>query len=65
MDAHALGTLLTWMTERALYLMVSDGEPGFADADALVETLSGVWWRAIYGAGPEATGASSGSLHSA
>ena len=64
MDAQGLGALLTWMTERALYLMVADGEPGFADADALVETLAGVWWRAIYGAGPEGTGASSGLLHS-
>jgi AcrR family transcriptional regulator len=64
-DAHALGTMLTWMTERALYLMVSSGEPGFADADVLVETLAGVWWRAIYGAEPDGTGASSGLLHSA
>ena len=56
MDARALGALLTWMTERALYLMVSDGEPEFADDDALVETLAGVWWRAIYGAGFEGAG---------
>ncbi len=56
MDARALGAMLTWMTERALYLMVSDGEPEFADDDALVETLAGVWWRAIYGAGFDGTG---------
>jgi len=64
MDARALGTLLTWMTERALYLMVSGGEPEFADADALVDTMAGVWWRAIYGAEPAGTGASSGLSHS-
>ena len=65
MDARALGALLTWMTERALYLMVSGGEPEFADADALVETLTGVWWRAIYGTEPGGTGASSGLAQSA
>lgn len=65
MDAHALGALLTWMTERALYLMVSEGEPEFSDAQALVATMAGVWWRAIYGAEPAATGASSGSSQSA
>jgi len=64
MDARALAALLTWMTERALYLMVSGGAPDFTDEDALVESLAGVWWRAIYGAGPEGTGASSGLLHS-
>ena len=64
MDARALAALLTWMTERALYLMVSGGAPDFTDEDALVESLAGVWWRAIYGAGPEGTGASSVLLHS-
>jgi len=64
MDSRALAALLTWMTERALFLMVSDGEPEFADPEALVETLAGVWWRAIYGAGPDGTGASSGLPHS-
>jgi hypothetical protein len=52
--------MLTWMTERALYLVVSDGEPEFAGDDRLVETLAGVWWRVIYGAGPEGAGASTG-----
>ena len=65
MDSRALGALLTWMTERALYLMVSGGESEFADSGALVETLAGLWWRAIYGAGPDGTGASNGLPHSA
>lgn len=64
MDARALAAMLTWMTERALYLVVSDGEPEFSDDDRLVDTLAGVWWRAIYGAVPDGAGASSGLLQS-
>lgn len=64
LDARALAAMLTWMTERALYLAVSGGEPQFEDDERLVETLAGTWWRAIYGAGPEGTGASSGLSHS-
>lgn len=47
-DAAPLGAMLTWMTERALYLAISDGEPAFADDEVLVATLTHVWWRAIY-----------------
>ena len=47
-DAGVLGAMLTWTTERCLYLAVSDGEPAFADDAALVDTLTHVWWRAIY-----------------
>ena len=47
-DSGALGAMLTWTTERCLYLAVSDGEPAFADDEALVATLTHVWWRAIY-----------------
>jgi hypothetical protein len=65
MDSRALAALLTWMTERALFLLVSGGEPEFADSGALVETLAGVWWRAIYGDVPDGTGASNGLSHSA
>lgn len=63
-DARTLAAMLTWMTERALYLVISDAEPQFTDDARLVETLTGVWWRAIYGAGPDATGASSGLVQS-
>lgn len=59
-DARTLAATLTWMTERSLYLLVSGGEPRFADEQRLVETLTSVWWQAIYGAGPDGAGASSG-----
>lgn len=64
MDAQTLAAMLTWMTERALYLAVSASAPQFADEDRLAQTLAGVWWRAIYGAGPDGTGASDGLLQS-
>lgn len=50
-DAHALGAMLTWMTERALYLAISDEEPEIGD-EQLIETLTAVWLRAIYGTAP-------------
>lgn len=59
-DARTLAAALTWMTERSLYLLVSGGEPRFDDERRLVETLTSVWWQAIYGAGLDGTGASSG-----
>lgn len=59
-DARTLAATLTWMTERSVYLMVSGGEPCFADERRLVETLTDVWWQAIYGAGFDGAGASSG-----
>ena len=59
-DARTLAATLTWMTERSLYLLVSGGEPRFEDEQRLVAALTGVWWQAIYGAGPDGTGASSG-----
>ena len=49
-DAAALGAMLTWTTERSLYLAISDGEPAFADDERLLDTLTHVWWRAIYAA---------------
>jgi AcrR family transcriptional regulator len=59
-DARTLAATLTWMTERSLYLLVSGGERSFADEQRLAETLTSVWWQAIYGAGVDGTGASSG-----
>ena len=53
--AHTLAAALVWMTERSLYVAISSGEPDFADDDALVGTLTDVWWRAIY-APPPASG---------
>ncbi len=64
LDAHTLATMLTWMTERALYLTVSGERPQFTSDERLADTLAGVWWRAIYGAGPAGAGASSGLLQS-
>ena len=50
--ARTLAATLTWMTERSLYLALTSGEPEFADEDALVTTLTEVWWRAIYAPAP-------------
>lgn len=50
-DAHALGAMLTWMTERALYLAISGEEPEIGD-EQLVETLTHVWLRAVYAGAP-------------
>jgi AcrR family transcriptional regulator len=47
-DARTLAASLMWMTERALYLAITGGEPAFADRERLVETLADVWWRAVY-----------------
>ncbi len=50
--ARSLAAMLTWMTERCLYLALSDAEPAFAADRQLVETLTSVWWRAIYAPAP-------------
>ncbi len=47
-DARTLAASLVWMTERALYLSISGGEPAFDDRERAVATLAEVWWRAIY-----------------
>lgn len=47
-DARTLAASLLWMTERALYLSISGGEPAFQDRERSVATLADVWWRAIY-----------------
>lgn len=63
-EARTLAATLTWMTERLLYLFVSGGEPHFDDEQRLVQALTSVWWRSIYGAGVDGTGASSGLAQS-
>ena len=47
-DPQTLAASLLWMTERALYLSVAGGEPAFGDRERTVETLTDVWFRAIY-----------------
>jgi AcrR family transcriptional regulator len=47
-DARATAFALCWMTERALYQQVVQGEP--LDPDALVDALVGIWLRAVYAA---------------
>lgn len=51
-EARALATMLVWMTERSLYLAISEAAPVFDDDDLLVETLTDVWWRAVYAPAP-------------
>ena len=51
-DARTLAAMLTWMTERSLYLAISDAEPAFADDDRLIDALTFVWWHAIYAPAP-------------
>ncbi len=47
-DPQTLAASLLWMTERALYLSIAGGEPAFQDRERTVETLTDVWFRAIY-----------------
>lgn len=49
--AHARATAfaLTWMTERTFYEQLVQGGP--LPEDELVEALTGVWLRGVYGAG--------------
>ena len=63
-EGRTLAAMVTWMTERAGDRVISDAGPQFTDEARVVETLTGVWWRAIYGAGRDATGASSGLVQS-
>ncbi|MEY2532533.1 MAG: TetR/AcrR family transcriptional regulator, ethionamide resistance regulator [bacterium] len=46
-DARATAFALCWMTERAFHEQVVQGEP--LDGAALVEALTGVWLRGVYG----------------
>jgi TetR/AcrR family transcriptional regulator, ethionamide resistance regulator len=46
--AHATAFALVWMTERTMYQQVVQGEP--IAADEVVESLVGIWLRAVYGA---------------
>jgi TetR/AcrR family transcriptional regulator, ethionamide resistance regulator len=47
-DERATAFALCWMTERALYQQVVQGEP--LDPDALLDALVGIWLRAVYAA---------------
>jgi TetR/AcrR family transcriptional regulator, ethionamide resistance regulator len=47
MNAHATAFALSWMVERTLYQRLVQGEP-FSD-DELVDALSGVYMRTVYG----------------
>ncbi len=49
-QARATAFALTWMTERALYQDLVQQSP-VPKAD-LVEALTGIWLRSVYGAGP-------------
>jgi TetR/AcrR family transcriptional regulator, ethionamide resistance regulator len=46
-DAEATAYALCWMTERALFQQML--EPEAVSADALVEALTGIWLRSVYG----------------
>jgi AcrR family transcriptional regulator len=48
LDPAATAFALAWMTERAIYQHMAQER---ADDDALVEALTGIWVRAIYGSG--------------
>ena len=47
-SAHALATALIWMNERCFYTASLGTNPSLSD-DELVETLTAVWLRSIYG----------------
>ena len=47
MPAAPTAFALVWMTERTLYQQMVQGDP--ADRDQLVEAISGIWVRGIYG----------------
>jgi AcrR family transcriptional regulator len=47
MSAQATAFALVWMAERSFYQLLVQGEP-FA-VDELVDALTGVWLRAVYG----------------
>lgn len=47
-SAHALATALIWMDERCFYTASLGANPSLND-DELIETLTAVWLRSIYG----------------
>jgi AcrR family transcriptional regulator len=49
LDARALASSLTWMSENALYLAFAEAAPEFHDHDRLAEVQSLIWHRAIFG----------------
>jgi TetR/AcrR family transcriptional regulator, ethionamide resistance regulator len=52
-DAAALAASLIWMNERALYLWSTGAEPAFADPETVVDTLTAIWFGAVYGSGSD------------
>lgn len=48
-DPAALAAALIWMNERVLYLWASEAEPALADPETVVDTLTAIWLRAVYG----------------
>jgi hypothetical protein len=41
------------MNERALYLWSTGAEPAFADPETVVDTLTAIWFGAVYGSGSD------------
>ncbi len=50
-DPRSLAAALVWMNERCFHVRSLRAEPAFADDDAMLDALSEVWARAVYGAG--------------
>jgi AcrR family transcriptional regulator len=48
-DAAALAAALIWMNERVLYLWATGAEPALGDPETVVDTLTAIWLRAVYG----------------
>jgi AcrR family transcriptional regulator len=47
-SAKALATALVWMNERCFYTSSFEADPSL-DGDELIDTLTAVWLRAVYG----------------
>jgi TetR/AcrR family transcriptional regulator, ethionamide resistance regulator len=49
-SAKALATALSWMNERCFYTSSFEADPSL-EGDELIDTLTAVWVRAVYGSG--------------
>ena len=48
LDADNIAAALTWLGER-LYYLAAIGVPPFDDRSTLVETLTSIWMKTLYG----------------
>jgi TetR/AcrR family transcriptional regulator, ethionamide resistance regulator len=52
-DSRELAASALWATEQLLFVAGTGASADLPDEDAIVETLSILWWRLLYGSSPE------------